>query len=329
MQNRVMSMLWILALCVLLGTASKRSEAVVHYGCFLNGAWVEGTTQNVYAGQQLNFSEHYQQHTIPAVPGSPTSTTVTVEWEIDGHPIKSYVIGPDSAEVTLLSPADLSQLNFTCYLLASGPATAMCRITEEAYTGQKWYATGSCGLTILKPALTPIPVLGHFIYTNSGSNGVLTFGNNSATPGGDGMYISNNGTDPAQLTTSSYCWCQLLHTFDLLAYNIPYTHVTVDPTLDGAFPYGNPQVAEFQDNPSEGAPIFFGVDPELLVHINATAYLMWNCGKPGSILVPINSTDWNAGAEEVGGVISGPDPVAGNIKTDITTPPTWENTWVK
>jgi hypothetical protein len=330
MRTWILKTMWILIVSAVLCTMPNRSEAVVHYGCFLNGNWVEGTTQTVYAGQQLNFSDHYQTHPVPVVPGSPTSNTLTVSWEIDGHPIKSYVIGADSAEVTYLSAADLSQLSFTCYLLASGPATAICRVTEEAYTGQTWYSTASCSLTILKPVLIPVPTLGQVSYTNNGIFAGIHVGIPSADHGVPGIHISNsdpsNGVNmPAgPFIEGDYCWCQLIHTLDCYEDYIVRSHNQTDPTLDGEFPYAGIHHAAFEDSPQFSVPTL--VDPLLSIDMSFTTYLMWNCGISNSIYVPINSTDWKARAEESWGNLSGPGISSDNIQTDITIPPTWNAT---
>jgi hypothetical protein len=326
MRKQVLTVLMNALFGVLLWSLPLSCEASVHFGAYLNGNWVEGTTQTVYAGQQINLSEHYQKHNIPIVPGQPSNTTITYAWEIDGHPIKSYVIGNDSAEETDLTPADLGQPTLTCYFTGSGPATAICRVTETAPDGETWHDTGSCGLNIYKPRLTPVPTLGQFHYTNTGTQATLEIGDASGNPYGDGIHITSTGTVPPGMPLGNYDWLQLLHDFTSDVNHIPWAQNAVDPTLDGAFPY-NPAVSYFEDSPRQIAVTAFGLDPEIGLTINATAYLMWNCGLSGAIWVPVYYVDWNASGTESGGQItSSTGPSITNTDTDPVNPPTWNNT---
>jgi hypothetical protein len=326
MKSRFLSALLLAELCALLVLAPVRGNAISQYGIFVNGTYMNSSTPTYSAGQQLTFGVHYPVSPYPITPNGPNTTTITFEWTITNC-IKTYVTGT-VGYVVHLQPADLQQQNVTCYpLLPYNNIPVTVKVTQ---TNPQWPApvvnNYSGSFNIFKPSGIGLsPVMGHTYYTNTNGAAKIWIGDQSA-PG-----ITINMTGFSQIHPGTFDWCQLLNSYDTSVLGVSLQHVSsaAGPYLDTKFTYGYPNI-EFDDQPSDqGGDFPFGAPPALSINIDATTYLIWNCGTPGAIWVPIAKLDWKAGADENFGALSFvTQPTASNINNNVWEEPEWNDTLV-
>jgi hypothetical protein len=178
---------------------------------------------------------------------------------------------------------------------------------------------------VYKPVGVNVTVdCGHITYVNKDGNGYLRIGDTENA--GDGK----PGVEMTMTNYYSYdgnfMWMQLLNSYETKLGGIPSVWPAFTPALDGGWPYPA-SGALYSDTPECSGRNILGIPISLEVEINATGWLMWRSGAPGSIYVPIASCDWNADAQYHDAAIWGTQPTAVAVNYNVVDPPTWAETF--